>query len=45
MRHAKYGEGQIVMREGSGEDTKLTVIFPRHGLKKLMEKFANLERI
>ncbi len=45
VRHAKYGEGQIVMREGSGEDTKLTVIFPRHGLKKLMEKFANLERI
>jgi DNA helicase-2/ATP-dependent DNA helicase PcrA len=45
VRHSKYGEGQIVMREGSGEDAKLTVIFPRHGLKKLMEKFANLEKI
>ena len=33
------------MREGDGEDAKLTVAFQRHGLKKLMEKFANLERI
>ena len=45
VRHAKYGEGTVMLREGSGEDTKLTVIFPRHGLKKLMEKFANLEKI
>ena len=33
------------MREGVGEDAKLTIQFIRHGLKKLMEKFANLERI
>jgi DNA helicase-2/ATP-dependent DNA helicase PcrA len=45
VRHAKYGEGQIVMREGAGEDAKLTVLFQRHGMKKLMEKFANLEKI
>ena len=45
VRHAKYGEGTVLMREGSGEDAKLTVMFQRHGMKKLMEKFANLQKI
>ena len=45
MRHAKYGEGTVLMREGEGADAKLTVMFPRHGLKKLMERFANLQKI
>jgi DNA helicase-2/ATP-dependent DNA helicase PcrA len=45
VRHSKYGEGTVLMREGEGEDAKLTVMFPRHGMKKLMEKFANLEKI
>jgi DNA helicase-2/ATP-dependent DNA helicase PcrA len=45
VRHAKYGEGTILMREGEGEDAKLTVLFVRHGMKKLMEKFANLQKI
>jgi DNA helicase-2/ATP-dependent DNA helicase PcrA len=45
VHHAKYGEGTVLMREGDGEDAKLTVLFARHGMKKLMEKFANLEKI
>ncbi len=45
VRHSKYGEGQIVMREGDGDEAKLTVLFSRHGMKKLMEKFANLEKL
>jgi DNA helicase-2/ATP-dependent DNA helicase PcrA len=45
VRHAKYGEGTVLIREGEGEDAKLTVMFTRHGLKKLMEKFANLQKI
>ena len=45
VRHSKYGEGTILMREGDGEDAKLTVLFSRHGMKKLMEKFANLQKI
>jgi DNA helicase-2/ATP-dependent DNA helicase PcrA len=45
VRHAKYGEGTVLMREGDGEDAKLTVLFARHGMKKLMEKFANLQKI
>ena len=45
VRHAKYGEGTILLREGDGEDAKLTVLFSQHGMKKLMEKFANLRKI
>jgi len=45
VRHAKYGEGTVLMREGDGEDAKLTVMFTRHGMKKLMEKFANLQKM
>lgn len=45
VRHSKYGEGTVLLREGDGDDAKLTVMFSRHGLKKLIEKFANLEKI
>jgi DNA helicase-2/ATP-dependent DNA helicase PcrA len=45
VRHAKYGDGTVLMREGEGADAKVTVMFTRHGMKKLMEKFANLEKI
>jgi DNA helicase-2/ATP-dependent DNA helicase PcrA len=45
VKHAKYGEGTVLVREGQGDDAKLTVMFPRHGLKKLMERFANLQKI
>jgi DNA helicase-2/ATP-dependent DNA helicase PcrA len=45
VRHAKYGEGTVLMREGYGEDAKLTVLFARVGMKKLMEKFANLQKL
>jgi DNA helicase-2/ATP-dependent DNA helicase PcrA len=45
VRHAKYGEGTVLMREGDGEDAKLTVMFNRHGMKKLMERFANLQKL
>ena len=42
--HPKYGEGTVYKREGDGEDAKVTVQFPRFGLKKLVEKFAQLEK-
>ncbi len=45
VHHSKYGEGTVLFREGDGEDAKLTVMFTRHGMKKLMEKFANLQKI
>ena len=33
VRHPKYGEGTVYQREGEGEEAKLTVQFPRFGLK------------
>jgi len=45
VRHGKYGEGTVILREGDGEDAKLTVHFARFGVKKLIEKFAQLEKI
>jgi len=45
VTHPKYGEGTVVLREGDGEDAKLTVLFTHHGMKKLMERFANLRKI
>ncbi len=43
VRHAKYGKGLVLRREGSGDNVKLTVSFPGFGQKKLIEKFAKLE--
>ncbi|MES2219894.1 MAG: UvrD-helicase domain-containing protein [Acidobacteriota bacterium] len=45
VRHPKYGEGIVFKREGDGENAKITVQFPRFGIKKLVEKFAQLERV
>ena len=42
VRHEKWGVGTVMRREGSGEDTKVTVHFPGYGLKKLMVKYADL---
>ncbi len=44
VRHAKYGKGLVLRREGTGDNVKLTVSFPGFGQKKLIEKFANLEK-
>ena len=44
VRHPKYGEGTVYRREGDGENAKITVQFPRFGLKKLVEKYARLEK-
>lgn len=44
VRHAKYGRGLVLRREGVGESLKLTVTFPGYGQKKLVEKYAGLEK-
>ncbi len=45
VRHPKYGIGTVLASEGEGEDTKLTVSFPGYGQKKLVERYASLEKI
>lgn len=41
--HSHWGEGQIVQREGFGENLKLTVVFKGGIRKKLLAKYADLE--
>lgn len=44
VRHPKYGRGLVLRREGVGDSAKLTVSFPGFGQKKLIEKYAGLEK-
>jgi DNA helicase-2/ATP-dependent DNA helicase PcrA len=44
VKHAKYGRGLVLRREGAGESIKLTVSFPGYGQKKLVQKYAGLEK-
>jgi DNA helicase-2/ATP-dependent DNA helicase PcrA len=43
IQHPKYGRGVVLRREGDGEDAKLTISFPGHGLKKIVEKYAGIK--
>jgi DNA helicase-2/ATP-dependent DNA helicase PcrA len=45
VKHAKFGLGTIQRSEGAGEDLKISVSFPGHGVKTLAVKYANLEVI
>jgi len=40
--HAKFGQGRIKMIEGSGDDARAQVDFPRHGIKWLALAVAKL---
>ncbi|MBL0419607.1 UvrD-helicase domain-containing protein [Ramlibacter sp. AW1] len=40
--HTKFGEGKVQTLEGSGEDTRAQVNFPRHGVKWLALSVAKL---
>jgi DNA helicase-2/ATP-dependent DNA helicase PcrA len=45
VRHAKFGLGTVQRSEGTGDDLKISVSFPGHGVKTLAVKYANLEII
>ncbi len=45
VRHAKFGLGTVQRSEGAGDDLKISVSFPGHGVKTLSVKYANLEVI
>lgn len=40
--HDRFGEGEVAAIEGSGGDTKATVLFANSGQKQLLLKFAKL---
>jgi DNA helicase-2/ATP-dependent DNA helicase PcrA len=43
VAHPKYGKGLVLRKEGDGDEAKITVSFPGHGLKKLVAKYASLK--
>ncbi len=45
VQHPKWGEGTILYKSGSGDRTKLIVIFSEEGQKKLLLKYAQLKKI
>ncbi|WP_196606955.1 DNA helicase PcrA [Pectinatus frisingensis] len=44
-KHSKWGIGTVVAVKGHGEETELTIAFPNMGIKKLMQKYAPLEKV
>jgi len=40
--HTKFGEGKVLALEGSGDDARAQVNFPRHGIKWLALSVAKL---
>ena len=43
VRHAKWGIGTVVTKEGVGADAQVKVAFPGLGIKSLILAYANLE--
>ena len=42
VRHAKFGEGTVLMLEGSGPQARIQIHFPQAGTKWLVAGYANL---
>jgi DNA helicase II / ATP-dependent DNA helicase PcrA len=45
VRHTHYGDGIVTRSQGQGEDEQVSVIFPKHGEKKLIQGYARLEKL
>lgn len=45
VRHPEFGEGKIIEKSGSGETLKVVVLFNSGQWKKLLVKYANLEKL
>jgi len=43
VMHPTFGQGKILVRDGVGEEAKVTVFFNSYGQKKLLLKFAKLK--
>lgn len=43
--HAKFGQGTIINVEGGGDQTRLQIAFVANGIKWLIAKMANLDRL
>ncbi len=45
VRHKTYGVGTIIAVDGEEDERRLTISFLDHGTKKMVERYANLERV
>jgi ATP-dependent DNA helicase UvrD/PcrA len=45
VRHPTLGPGTVLALDGSGDSAKVTVFFDREGKRKLMARYANLEKL
>jgi DNA helicase-2/ATP-dependent DNA helicase PcrA len=45
VSHEKFGIGEIIKIEGSGNDSKATINFKKFGLKNLLLRFAKLNKV
>ncbi len=43
VMHERFGKGKVMKIEGTGDDKKATIFFPKEGSKTLLMKFAKLE--
>ena len=44
VSHSKFGRGQVLKVENTGNDLKITVAFPGKGMKKLLQSYAKLRK-
>lgn len=45
VRHPKWGVGTVLFRSGMGNNAKAIVVFPEEGQKKLMLRYAKLQKV
>jgi DNA helicase-2/ATP-dependent DNA helicase PcrA len=45
VEHARFGQGEIILLEGSGQNQKATIDFGNNGKKQLILRFAKLKVI
>lgn len=45
VRHDRFGDGTVVAVEGSGAEAKATIEFDNIGIKKMLLKFAKIQKI
>ena len=45
VRHERFGDGTVLTLEGAGADAKATIRFDNIGEKKMLLKFAKIQKI
>ncbi|MDA8346230.1 MAG: UvrD-helicase domain-containing protein [Thermaerobacter sp.] len=45
VRHREFGEGTVVQLRENGDEVEVTVAFPSAGLRRLLARYAGLEKV